>query len=713
MTNRFSILVFILLLSTLGRAQMILSGEVNANRPVHRGIYFLEDKEGKLGFADVLGQAGNFKPVEKDVPNFGISASTYWLRIQVQNKTHHEKYLLQIPAPNLDELELFQVDNTGNVKYQRGGEYLPFYYREFSDPDYIFRIKLDTLQPFSELYLRVKSKDNFQVPVVIGTQKSVFEANKLKDTFFGLYSGIMIVMFLYNMFLYFTVNDKTYLYYILYIATVFLTQIGIQGYGFQFLWPGSPLFAQYSTFIISPLSGITSAYFMRTFLNTAFFFPKLDKGFRYFTIAYAIAILLSLFRIFDFSFLLIDIAAFGICMYMMLIAILTVRKNYKPARFFLLAWTLFLFGVTIFAMTNLGVLPINNFTFYTMPLGSAAEVILLSLALADRINVLKKEKEQSQAEALLISQQNQKLITEQNIVLEQKVHERTLELEETNEELNVTLTYLKDTQTQLVDAEKMASLGQLTAGIAHEINNPINFVSANLKPLKMDISEVFDVITKYEAIKPDDALPQKLQEIDNFKKKIDLGYLRTEIETLLSGIEDGARRTAEIVSGLKNFSRLDESDMKIANINEGIESTLILVKGNIPKNIDVVTNLGDIPAIECLPGKLNQVFMNILTNAIYAMNARSTEMTHTLTISTYTSADHVCASFEDTGTGMTPEVKAKVFEPFFTTKDVGEGTGLGMSIVFKIIESHHAKIEIDSVPGQGTKITIILNKKIN
>ena len=710
--NRLYFLFLFFLIAHVGRAQMVISGEVNTNLPVHQGISFLEDKDGKFSLLEIVKQRNKFVPVETDVPNFGISSSTYWLKIQIKNQTSREHFMLQIAKPNLDEVDLFQVSKNNLVKCQLAGEYLPFYFREFGDPDYIFRITLDTFQ-LNEVYLKVKSKDNFQVPVTIGIQKTIFETNKLKDTFFGLYSGIMIVMFLYNMFLFFTVNDKTYLYYIIYIATVFLTQIGIQGYAFQYLWPNSPWFAQYSPFILSPLPGITAAYFMRLFLNTGFYYPKLDKGFRYFTLVYTLAVILSFFKLFDISYLLITICAFGISMYMLLIAILTVRKNYKPARFFLLAWSMFLIGVTIYAMTNLGVLPINNFTFYTMPLGSAAEVILLSLALADRINILKKEKEASQAEALVISQQNQKLISDQNIVLEQKVHERTLELEETNEELNVTLTYLKDTQTQLVDAEKMASLGQLTAGIAHEINNPINFVSANLKPLKMDISEVFDVITKYETIRPEHQLIEQLEEIANYKKKIDIGYLKTEIETLLSGIEDGARRTAEIVSGLKNFSRLDESEMKIANINEGIESTLVLLKGIIPKNMEVVVNLGDIPFIECLPGKLNQVFMNILTNAVYAMNHNTNRENHILTIQTFVSGEHVCASFQDTGSGMTPEVKAKVFEPFFTTKDVGEGTGLGMSIVFKIIESHHAKIEIDTAPGSGTKIVLTLNKNIN
>lgn len=259
----------------------------------------------------------------------------------------------------------------------------------------------------------------------------------------------------------------------------------------------------------------------------------------------------------------------------------------------------------------------------------------------------------------------------------------------------------------------MASLGQLTAGIAHEINNPINFVSANLKPLKTDISEIFEVMNRYETITPGEEVADKLKEIEKFKKQIDLDYLRQEISTLLAGIEDGAKRTAEIVSGLKNFSRLDESDLKDANINEGIESTLVILRSSIQKNIEVHTNLGKIPSIECYPGKLNQVFMNIMSNALYAINKKGGNQPGRLTISTYEKGDKVVVSFEDTGIGMSKEVMEKMFDPFFTTKDVGEGTGLGMSIVFKIIESHHAKIEVESEVGKGTKITIILNKKLS
>jgi len=710
---RTTFFFFVFLITKLSNSQILVSETPDQKIVVdfNNSISYIEDKSGTLTFEEIR-KSSDFVPVGKDVPNFGITNSAFWLRLQIKNLTDNEIYRLQVSQPALDEIDFYQKNENGIYEVLKSGECLPFNSREFFDPNYIYRLKLDTIG-ITEVFLRVKSRDNLQVPVVIDSQENIFETNKIKDYIFGIFAGIMVVMFLYNTFLYVTVRDKTYLYYIIYLATVIFTQCSIQGYTFQYLWPNSPFMAQWSAFIFSPMVGVASAYFMRVFLNTAQFTPRLEKGFKYFTIAYVIAFLLSVFGLFTLSYNLITACAASLSLYMMIGAFTVFRKGYKPARFFLMAWSMFLFGVTIYAMTNVGALPINSFTFYTMPFGAAAEVVLLSLALADRINVLKKEKEQSQAEALRVSQQNQKLITEQNILLEQKVHERTLELEETNEELNVTLTYLKDTQTQLVNAEKMASLGQLTAGIAHEINNPINFVSANLKPLKTDISEVFEVVDKYETIDLQTALAEKLKEIEAFKKKIDLVYLKHEIGTLLTGIEDGARRTAEIVSGLKNFSRLDESDIKEANINEGIESTLVLLRSTINKNVEVVTELGVLPLIECFPGKLNQVFMNVLTNALYAMSKKGPSEKNKLTIKTFEKDGHIHVIFEDTGIGMTQEVKEKVFEPFFTTKDVGEGTGLGMSIVFKIVESHHAKMDIESEPGKGTKITLILNKKVN
>jgi two-component system NtrC family sensor kinase len=708
MTRSFFAAV-LLILSCIPLCAQFDASRLNENTMVNNGISFLEDKEGKLGIEDVM-NSNAFQKVENDVSNFGISPSTYWLKVQIFSAKQSENLLLQVPQPNLDEIDFYSAGANGKIMAEKGGECLPFSVRHFFDPGYIYRIRLDSMK-VSTFFFRIRSRDNFQVPVIIGKEENIFKSNKVRDFILGLFAGIMVVMLLYNAFLYATVRDKTYLYYVIYLATVILTQVSIQGYTFQYLWPGSPFLAQWSPFIFSPMVGIASAVFMRIFLHTASFCPRLDKGFKYFFGAYIFAFLLSVIGQFHFSYLLITLCATFLSLYMMVAAIVVYRSGFRPAKYFLIAWSVFLFGVTVYAMTNVGVLPNSNFTFYTMPFGAATEVVLLSLALADRINILKKEKEDSQEEALRISEENQKLIAEQNVLLEKKVHARTLELENANNELNGALSELKEAQTQLVNSEKMASLGQLTAGIAHEINNPINFVSANLKPLRMDINDVLAVMEKYEKINGAEGIEKMLDEIGKFRQQVDIDYVKKEIDQLLRAIEDGAGRTAEIVAGLRNFSRIDEADLKTVNINEGIESTMVLIRSSIPHNVEVVTNLGKIPNVECYPGKLNQVFMNVLTNAVHAIRQKGGDKLR-LSIRTYEKGGKVYAEFEDTGIGMTSEVKQKIFEPFFTTKGIGEGTGLGMSIVYQIVESHHARLEVESAAGEGTRITLILNRTL-
>jgi two-component system, NtrC family, sensor kinase len=681
------------------------------NLDIENNLQYFEDKLNVLSVNEIS-QETNFKRIKGSVHNFGITSSAVWFKVTIENKTNIENLILQVNQPIIDEIDFYDFnEKKKEFDVVSLGEYKNFNERKYLTPEYLFDLVIPE-HSIKTYFLKVKCKENMQVPMSIGTRISVLNSSVKTNIASGIYFGIMIVMILYNLFIYATLKDKSYILYSIYIVLILFTQTSLQGFTFQLIWPNFPLLAVYSPFIFPAFVGMIAIEFFKQFLQLKDRFRVAYKLSFVFLAPYLLSIFLGFAGFFSLSFMLVEITASAVSVYMLTVAFMIYRKGFSEARFFLIGWSVFLLGICIYVLKDFEILPYNGFTRYTMHFGSAVEVILLSFALADKINILKKEKEESQAQALLISQQNQKLITEQNIVLEQKVQERTLELEETNEELNVTLSYLKDTQTQLVNAEKMASLGQLTAGIAHEINNPINFVSANLKPLKLDISEVFDVVDKYDAVKPGDNVSEKLLEIEKFKKLIDLNFLKKEISSLLNGIEDGARRTSEIVLGLKSFSRLDESDIKEANINEGIESTLVLIRSTIPDNVEVVTQLGNVSAIECYPGKLNQVFMNILTNAIYAIKQKSTSTVNRLSIATYTLGDHVCIKFEDTGIGMTKEVKEKIFEPFFTTKDVGEGTGLGMSIVFKIIESHHAKMEIESEPGVGTKITIVLNKKI-
>lgn len=265
---------------------------------------------------------------------------------------------------------------------------------------------------------------------------------------------------------------------------------------------------------------------------------------------------------------------------------------------------------------------------------------------------------------------------------------------------------MQNTQVQLVQSEKMASLGQLTAGVAHEINNPVNFVSANVGPLRRDISELFAVLAQYEEIVATQQMQEKFQDVEKLKQKLDFPYLKDEINNLLDGVQEGAQRTSEIVKGLRNFTRLDEDDRKPADINQGIESALLMLKHQLKNRVEVIKEFGALPPVMCYPGKMNQVFLNLLANASQAIAGKGQ-----IIIKTFSDGEIVTISIRDTGIGMTPEVKKHIFEPFFTTKPVGEGTGLGLPITYGIIEAHDGNIEIYSEPGKGSEFVITLPVK--
>lgn len=290
-----------------------------------------------------------------------------------------------------------------------------------------------------------------------------------------------------------------------------------------------------------------------------------------------------------------------------------------------------------------------------------------------------------------------------NMELESRVEQRTQDLNEKNLQLNHALDTLKQAESQLIQAEKMSSLGVLTAGIAHEINNPVNFISANIGPLKNDIAEIMQLLNKYAEITSDTSIKEKLRGINQYKEEIDLPFTLQETHDLLDGIEEGARRTANIVKDLRTFSRLDEGALKRVNIHENIDSTLTLLHNQFRDRIIIKKNYGDIPEIECFSGKINQVFMNILINAAHAISDQGE-----ITITTSQENEHILIRIRDTGTGMSKETIAKIFEPFFTTKPVGKGTGLGLSISYSIIHEHHGTISINSTLGEGSEFIITL-----
>ncbi|MGN6646277.1 MAG: sensor histidine kinase [Cytophaga sp.] len=705
-----NLLTFLFLPLLLNAENAFLYSDPTSIAEIDKGIMCLQDKTNTLTIQDIL-NSKDFVQVNQKVPNLGVTSSSQWFKITIKNTTDVSKLLLKVDFPIIDEIEFYSFEE-GNARIEKMGEYKNFSERKYNDPNYIYDITINKNET-QTYYLKIKSGEQIMLPIVIGTPQEIFESISTKDAIFGIYFGIIIVMFLYNMFLYFTVKDKSYLFYIIYIMCVGLTQTFLHGYTFKYLWPNNSWLAIHTMYLLPSFVGIAIAEFAKVFLQVKEHSKILYKGFYIINFIYIICIILAITGNYNISQQLIHINAMLVSLYTLFVGFNIARKGSRPAIFFSIAWFTFLIGVCLFILKDLGVLPYNNFTVYAMPAGSAIEVILLSLALADRINILKKEKDESQAQALNALRQNESIIKNQNIVLERKVEERTKELKITNNELSTALSELKQTQSQLVNSEKMASLGQLTAGIAHEINHPINFVVSNIKPLKRDIEDIYELVKMYEGINQKEDIDTKIQNINKYRGEIDYTYIKEEIENLLKGIEDGAVRTADIVKGLRVFSRLDENDLKRTNITEGINSTLTLLNPEITgASIELVKNFKHIPEIECYPGKLNQVFMNIFNNAIFAIkeNKERTDKGK-LTITTTSDDVNVYLTIKDNGTGMTEEVKAKIFEPFFTTKAVGKGTGLGLSITFSIIRDHNGRIDINSEYGVGSEfiITIPIN----
>ncbi len=286
--------------------------------------------------------------------------------------------------------------------------------------------------------------------------------------------------------------------------------------------------------------------------------------------------------------------------------------------------------------------------------------------------------------------------------LEAKVEERTAELEKANQKL-------KETQTMMVHSEKMRSLGELVAGIAHEINNPINFIYGNIMILDNYQKDLITLIDKYTEAQ-NELNEAKQKEINEFKQKIDMDFLKDDIGDLIKSCMEGVERTKNIILDLKNFSRMDEMVFSECNIPKEIDTTLNILNNKIKNRITVHKNYEEnLPKIEAYGGQINQVFMNILDNAQGAIKG-----TGDIYITAKKEGENIVVEFKDTGCGIAPENINKIFEPFYTTKPVGQGTGLGMSIAYRVIQAHNGKISVESEVGKGTKITLSLpiNHKI-
>lgn len=346
---------------------------------------------------------------------------------------------------------------------------------------------------------------------------------------------------------------------------------------------------------------------------------------------------------------------------------------------------------------NITFLSVIGFVIFCLVIGIYFAVRLAVRPLNDLIEALQTMDQQDEAIEIPVKSDNEiGALTESFNEMARRTKKARNDLQAKVKETERAYSELKETQTRLVHSAKMASIGQLVAGVAHELNNPIGFIYSNMSHLKDYSSKLFSLIETAEK-RPADLKKQK--------DEVDFEYIQTDLPRLIQSCEDGARRTRDIVLGLRNFSRLEEAKLKRVQVQEGIENTLRLLSGELKGRIKVHTNFKPLPEIMCYASELNQVFMNILSNAAQAIDGEG---------DIWISTDHAPGSgrieihIKDSGKGIKAADLEKIFDPFFTTKSVGQGTGLGLSISYGIVQKHGGDIVVKSEVGKGTEFTIIL-----
>ncbi|WP_338476567.1 ATP-binding protein [Pseudomonas khavaziana] len=330
------------------------------------------------------------------------------------------------------------------------------------------------------------------------------------------------------------------------------------------------------------------------------------------------------------------------------------------------------------------------------------EDLLFRLHAHERLLILKKPFDNIEVQQMANTLANKwdmarraSLQTEQ---LEQLVEQRT-------QALQLEIDERKHLESQLVQSEKLASLGQLAAGVAHEINNPVGFISSNLSTLDSYFNQLQQMLEAYQHSEAFIAAQDQRDQLQALRTSLELDFLQEDIPILIRESKDGIGRVVQIVKDLKNFSRVDnDQTWQFANLQHGIDSTLNIVASELKYKADVVKHYAPLPDIECLASQLNQVVMNLVINAAQAMGPER----GTITISNGVEGENIWLEVADNGCGIAPQAMQKIFDPFFTTKPVGEGTGLGLSLSYGIVKKHHGDISVSSEPGKGTTFRVVL-----
>jgi two-component system, NtrC family, sensor kinase len=711
----FSLILFFYPLSIKAQDTVVYTADQTLT-DVGQYVHFYKDETNALSFEQIKNLSDTaFQKSTASPLRFGITTASVWLKFAVKNQTEMPLFLA-FQSNALSALNAFIYDEAGKLTEKDA-----FADKELHRANII--LNLGTSPKF--VYVKIRSDFSLQLPLTLSRLAPMsYHYHKL-DVKNGLCLGILIAMALYNLFIFFLVKDRLYLYYCLYILTTLWTMAHLSGLGLL-IWGDYPLITR---FVGVPFVLLSAWLFTVRFLN-------LDKNMPRTYIAIKILCFL-IACIIPIDFLNLQVMR-GVAQQtltpistisMMLVGILSHFQGNKSAKYYVFAWSFFLVGGIITSFSYSNRVPYTYFTSNAVLFGACIESILLAFALANRINIYRAESAKAQALAVQRLEENERLVREQNRDLEEKVRERTTELE-------TSLDTLKATQTQLIQSEKLASLGELTAGIAHEIQNPLNFVN-NFAELSLDLVKDLKDEMEKSPLTPEGGI------IISSKDKGYIDELFGDLTTNQEKINHHGKRASGIVKGMLEHSRASTGVRELTDINKLADEYLrISYRSFRAKDKDFEGNFTtdferNLPKIEVIPQDMGRVLLNLINNAFYAVNQRK-QATHppegetyvpTVIVSTHYEAPpsgaggaQIIIRIKDNGIGMPENVRAKVFQPFFTTKTASSSTGLGLSLAYDIVtKGHSGTLEVESTVANpdkggvegGSKFIITLPLKIN
>ena len=632
--NRSSMfrIIFFLLLSFHALVAEVLIDTYTSSIPLRDALYFHEDPSGTMDIEKAL--SSTYSKLPEGSPNFGFTSSAYWIKTSVSFDAAEKEELwwLSIGYPLLDHIDLYIInESNGHRVLTRGGDLLPKEELEFEKRYFDFRL------PFKEnttytLLLRVKTQGSLQVPMTIKSNNDFIFNQQIKWVFTGLYYGVFLIIFFYNLILYLYTRELNYGLYLFFISSMAMWQLSLDGLGIIYLWPNWELMIEKGVPLSTSLIMFFSLLFGKVFLQTKKYIPSLDRWISLFMFLALLTFLASMFLPYHYTIRAIALFTLIVPVLLLSAGILVVRKDFYPARFYVAGWSAFLLGTVIFILNKFNILQGYFVIKYAQQIGSTLEMIFLSWALASRVKLLQDDYIMKMSSI--------------NTTLKRRV-DQALRLARQKEQV-------------LIQQSRHAALGEMIGNIAHQWRQPLNALGLLLQNIEFAYQE----------------------------GALDDRYLARTVEK-------GKRLTQQMSQTIDDFRDFfkPNKESEIFHVDAALKTVMDIVGSSLNNNqIEIIKEIDHDVCIKGFIGEFSQVLVNLINNAKDILIEKEM-LSHKISIRIASKDGKALIEIEDNGGGIPPQIIDKVFDPYFTTKEQGKGTGIGLYMSRVIIE-HNMKGEL-------------------